>query len=314
MPGLGLFFWLLAIAVSQFFRLSYLGWAGPFLSWTVLCVPPLLFAMTLPAMLGLRLRLEAPGAVTRGNRAVLTVHFTTRHLLPVGKVRVELRLHNRFTGETRDIRLRYDAMLRSQARVELPTDSCGAISCSLQRVSVGDLLGLWNLPRRCGESVRCTVLPRPVGPAQPMDLDAALDRPVRLQVKYGGGYAEEHELREYRPGDPMNSVHWKLSSKTDSMIVREAQEPRNRTIYAILRQSGENDRGLELLYWLSLELCKRELPHRLCVGDEYVVADESEAASAMRKLLQRPLDLAGRYDLSDARCVFLIRGGEVTTQ
>lgn len=314
MPGIGLFLWLIAIALSQLFRLSYLGWVGPFLSWAVLVVPPVLFVLTLPAMLGLRCRLDAPSSVTRGSGAILTLRFMTKHLLPVGKVRVELRFHNRFTGEDRSVKLRYDAMLRADARVELPTDSCGAIVCSVTRMTVSDLLSLWHLPRRCGESVRCTVLPQPIAPAQPIDLDAALERPMRLQVKYGGGYAEEHELREYRPGDPMNSVHWKLSSKTDSMIVREAQEPRNKTIYVILQKNGENDRGLELLYWLSLELCKRELKHRLCAGDEFEVADESESAGAMRKLLQRPLDLVGRYDLSDARCVFRIRGGEVTTQ
>ena len=314
MPGIGLFIWLIVIAVSQLFRLSYLGWVGPFLSWAVLTVPPVLFVLSLPAMLGLRCQLEAQNAVTRGTKTMLTLRFLTKHLLPVGKVRVELRFHNRFTDEERHVKLRYDAMLRADARVELPTDHCGAIGCSVQRITVSDLLSLWHLPRRCSTSIRCTVLPRPIAPAQPIDLDAALERPVRLQVKYGGGYAEEHELREYRPGDPMNSVHWKLSSKTDSMIVREAQEPRNKTIYALLQNNGENDRGLELLYWLSLELCRRELPHRLLAGEELIVADESEAASALRQLLQRPLALNGRYDLSDARCVFLIHGGEVTTQ
>lgn len=30
-----------------------------------------------------------------------------------------------------------------------------------------------------------------------------------------GAYAEEHELRPYRPGDPMRTVHWKLTAKQE---------------------------------------------------------------------------------------------------
>ena len=37
-------------------------------------------------------------------------------------------------------------------------------------------------------------------------------------------YGEDYELRDYRPGDPMRMMHWKLSSKRDDLIVREPSE------------------------------------------------------------------------------------------
>ncbi|MFR5863988.1 MAG: DUF58 domain-containing protein [Acutalibacteraceae bacterium] len=43
----------------------------------------------------------------------------------------------------------------------------------------------------------------------------------RLRPKPGGGFAEEHDIREYRAGDPLNAVHWKLSAKLDELLIRE---------------------------------------------------------------------------------------------
>ena len=48
-------------------------------------------------------------------------------------------------------------------------------------------------------------------------------RPSPLNaVRAGPG--EDYDLRDYRPGDPMRSIHWKLSSKWDELIVRERAE------------------------------------------------------------------------------------------
>ena len=73
-----------------------------------------------------------------------------------------------------------------------------------------------------------------------------------------------------------------------------------------MNQVGQNDRGLEVLYWLSLELCSRELPHRIVANTIYSVGNESESADALAGILAYPLDRPCGYDVSTARSVFLI--------
>ena len=158
----------------------------------------------------------------------------------------------------------------------------------------------------------CTVLPPAVAPERPVDLEAALKTVTHLKPKYGGGFSEEHDLRDYRPGDMSNSIHWKLSSKTDKLIVREALEQENKEIFLVLQQVGQDDRGLEVLYWLSLELCRRELPHRIVANTLYVVGNESESAAALAGILAFPLDRPCGYDASTARSIFVISSGEVS--
>ena len=163
------------------------------------------------------------------------------------------------------------------------------------------MLGLFCLRRKAPEALVCAILPPAVAPDHPVDLEAALKTVTRLKPKYGGGFSEEHDLRDYRPGDMSNSIHWKLSSKADQLIVREA-----------LDQVGKDDRGLEVLYWLSRELCQRELPHRIVSNTLYLVGNENESASALAGILAFPLDRPCSYDASTARSVFVISSGEVT--
>ena len=112
----------------------------------------------------------------------------------------------------------------------------------------------------------------------------------------------------------MNSIHWKLSSKTDEVIVREPLISANQDIYLILGRIGKEDRGLELLYWLSLELCARELPHTFVADSLYDVGNEAEGVEALCTILAKPMDKPCPFDPAGARCVFLITDGEVAVK
>ena len=193
----------------------------------------------------------------------------------------------------------------------MPTGLCGQLRCRVARLECRDILGMFRIGRKAPEEQICTVLPVPKAPDAMPDLDAALDSSPVLRPKYGGGYSEEHELREYRPGDPANAIHWKLSSKTDSLIVREALERENDQIYVVLSRVGVGDRGLETLCWLSGELCRRELPHRILADRSYPVGNEQEATEALCALLSAPLGEVLRFDAAAARCVLRVVDGEV---
>ena len=38
------------------------------------------------------------------------------------------------------------------------------------------------------------------------------------------------ELREYAPGDDIRAIHWKLTSKTDDLVIRQASDPSHHTL------------------------------------------------------------------------------------
>lgn len=311
MPTFHFFLYLAALAAAYVFKLAYIGWFGPYLMGALCLLPPLLLLLSLPSMLCLRVEISAPDSVSRGSEAELCIHFKTGSFLPVSRVNIRLQLENRYDGEVKKIKYSYAGVLSSTGRVPLPTELCGKLSCTVTRLECRDLLGLISIRRRCTASAGCTVLPKPVQPDQCPDIDACLETTVQLKPKYGGGYSEEHELREYRPGDSVNSIHWKLSSKTDEIIVREALEQANDQVFLVLSRPGEKDRGLECLYWLSLQLCNKEIPHVIVSGRMYTVGNEEESMAALSAILSAPLSPPCRFDRSHARCVFTLSDGEV---
>ena len=73
-------------------------------------------------------------------------------------------------------------------------------------------------------------------------------------------------LRDYRPGDPLRSIHWKLSSKRDEPVVRETLEPIQPLIVVTYDHFGTPealDRTFARLYGLSRRLLEQGYPHHI---------------------------------------------------
>ena len=52
-----------------------------------------------------------------------------------------------------------------------------------------------------------------------------MPRKVYSDEESGDDPSQIFEIRDYRPGDKMQKIHWKLSAKSDSLIVKEYSEP-----------------------------------------------------------------------------------------
>lgn len=313
MPTFGFVLYLLLLAAIVFFRLSYLGWFGPYIVAAAIALPLLLLLLSLPAMLRLRLNIGARPWVYRGDEGSLELRFSGRGVMPISKVVVKLEMTNRFTTERVRKQFVFRCVAGGSRQIALPTGLCGMLSCRVLSYEAYDALGLFKLRRKLDAVVDTAVIPRPAA-----DFDSAifsaLNARQRLKPKYGGGYSEEHDLREYQPGDTVNSIHWKLSSKTDKVIVREPLVRENDSIYLVLAAAGTNDEGLEKLYRLSLELLQMELSHYIIADRAYEVYNEQEAMEAMRSLLSVPLGEPCGYDEAMARCVFIVNGEEVRSR
>jgi uncharacterized protein (DUF58 family) len=143
-------------------------------------------------------------------------------------------------------------------------------------------------------------------------------RSKQWKPKPGGGFAENHEMRLYRPGDKLNQIHWKMSTKMGKLMVREPMEPIRERVLAemILRGTPEElDRNCGQLLWLSEHLLEKEIPHemRVLTGNgllQLPVTDEESLRLAMRTLLsQPPAPAEAVLETVQAGWVYRIGGG-----
>lgn len=274
--------YLACLAGSLVFYIFYQQWMSWILLLTVLALPWVSLLLSLPAMWQFRCEVECPRFVRLGDEAWVSLWGLSGLPQPLflGRIAVE----NLITGEK----------FHQNPRKPLPTAHCGSFRIRAEKVRVCDYLGLFAFPARKVPERTTIVRPLPLHMENPPDLSRYIARSWR--PKFGGGFAENHELRLYRPGDSLNQVHWKLSAKTGDLILREPMEPNRGLVLITMDLSGdpdEIDRKFGRLLTVSRHLLENGLRHeiRVLTADGAVscrVSNETELTAGVDKFLCCP--------------------------
>lgn len=273
--------WLLYLVVLLGCLVFFAAYQGP-TAWILLVMvaflPLFSLLVSLPAMLLPKRAIQCPGAVTIGEEATLEVLLTSFLPLPPSRCRFEVQ--HSLTGQR----------FWMELNEPLPTEHCGQLVCTSKGIVFYDFLGLFRLRRKL-PSHTMLIRPKPIKTDPPQDLQRQMA--ASWQPKYGGGFAENHELRLYRPGDGLNQVHWKLSAKTGKLIIREAMVPRLGRLLLTVDLSGQPeqmDQKLGKLLYLGKHLLDLQLHYELHVltGNGiriHKIATDGDLSAALDALL-----------------------------
>lgn len=296
--------YLFFLALSVVFYIAYGQWLAWMTLVLVLLLPWLSLALSLPAIFRFHIIPVGDAWTELGGENELFLLGSCS--LPMPPFRGELRLRRCFTGE----------VLRYQEPGGIPTDHCGGYVVTAERVRICDYLGLFAFPVRKKKSMTVLVRPRPVEVSAPDGLQRYIARSWKPKP---GGYAENHELRLYRPGDSLNQVHWKLSAKTGKLILRQPMEPRRGRVVLTVNLRGTPevlDRKLGRLLWLGRYILARSIHYeiRALTGNgvqTFPVCTEEDLQCAVDALLCSPLVKEGDLRLHSFAADWLYHvGGE----
>lgn len=291
-----LYFWLLAMAFSYYVAdTRYLSWL--LLTLLVLLVPVEVL-LSLPGLFTLRMKLTAqPQTLHQGE--ILTARVEIDSRFPIHGVRLRLHCKNLLTGEEADQKGCFPA--RGGRGAELPClwEHCGTVRCQVTSARLVDLLGLFSFRVRLPEPVDVLASPLPVpfqGKTAALLPGGASDG-AALSVGKGG--EERSAVREFRDGDQLRDVHWKLSSKMQKLIVREAEQAPQPSVVLAFCLSGAPERAdktLARLAGLSEGLLENRCAHSLQWYDASgaqlrtrQIADETEFWETLREACSTPL-------------------------
>ena len=272
----------MTLAGCLVFYWAYREWLAGFLLTLLVLLPWFSLLVSLPALLTGRLSLTCPQNLTVGGEG--SVSWTCRCAVPAPTLRGKLRCRETLSGKVRKI--------NSGGR--LPTDHCGMLELLPGRVWACDYLGLFRFPMRKSQTLRIPVRPKPIAPPRESDLSRFYSG--ALVAKLGGGFAENHELRLYRPGDSLRQIHWKLSAKTGKLILREPMVIKDNCALLTLELAGtpaQIDEKLGRLLYMSRYLLDKEIPHGICCHtgsglQQFQVSTEPQIWEAVDALLACP--------------------------
>lgn len=299
------------LAAAVLFQIFFEHYFATFLLVLLVLFPLLSLLLSLPVLLRCFLRLTPQDpAVPRGAGAGFCAALDNPSHLPLARLRFRLVWENQLTGERgRQLQTISGASEGARLTQSFPTDHCGRVVGRIQQARVCDLLGLFALPVRTHGASAVLVLPIPLEEDRPPETGGGQGGTV-LRPRPGGGPGEDYDLRDYRAGDPLRSVHWKLSSKRDELVVRETLEPRQAPLVLTFDHFGppeQVERTLDRLYGLSRQLLRREQPHHIQWADpasgaveDCAVESERALMTCLERICSTPAPLQGRSILDGA--------------
>ena len=167
-----------------------------------------------------RVRVQAVSArVTRGENALARIRVRHAGLLPVGTITVDLRT----ASDPQTVDVTCPPLRESQRTLALPCPHRGVYTVGAERLTARDLFGLVHLSRRIsGGMFTLQSAPR-VPRAEPLELGAG-DTGPEARSRSAEDNASPSGIREWRDGDELKKVHWKLTMRRREIIVRTYEE------------------------------------------------------------------------------------------
>ena len=139
-------------------------------------------------------------------------------------IRLKLRVSNCLTGESSLTALDPDG--RSSTGFTLSALHCGHLTLTFEDAVCSDWFGLWCVPITNRPQAELTVCPDlyPVQIVDSADPSVSSGDLYEQQQRRAADPTAYGDIREYVPGDPVRRIHWKLSEKTDRLLIREDEK------------------------------------------------------------------------------------------
>ena len=272
----------LAVIGSLIFYGAYQEWFSWILLQVMLYFPWLSLILSIGAIFRFKMEPAAARKIPLGSTEMVQLKVSSKHPMPPHKSKI--RITKPLTGESWTLK----------PGDKLPTDHCGGLHAELHKPRVCDYLGLFRFRVRKTTGQTFLVMPEPGQMEVPPDLTRYLAQ--RWHPKPGGGYAENHEIRQFHPGDNLNQIHWKLSAKVGDLMLREPMEPERGLMLLTMDLCGtasELDVKLGKLLWLSNWLLERGITFdiRVLTGngiESWTIRDEWDLHKCIESLLCTP--------------------------
>lgn len=195
---------------------------------------------------------------------------------------------------------------KEQLRFQIQAPYCGLLQAKLVSCQVYDCFALFSSHKKLKQYAQVAVLPQ----QNALNIDfsnynqnGGNDFGEHTVLKNGDDHNEILQLREYRNGDSMRTVHWNYSAKTDQLWVKEYSHEADKYIHLIADTSTRQkynikdmDAFYEILSAMVQGLIQQNIP--VCVywyneekgGLQFMeVTDSNQREEMLLQLYQSPI-------------------------
>lgn len=253
-------------------------------------------------------------SVTKGSteKIKITIHNPT--ILPFIGAKLVLEFKNSYEGKTYQKVLWVNLPDRETSRylLEVTPVCCGKVSASIRKFRLYDYVGLFSMKGKIKSSASAMIVPaiEQVQVELSEEKNEFIDDPIKYSdAEAGDDPSEVFDVREYRQGDKMQKIHWKLTAKKDDIFIKEFSMPIDAAavIFPELAVKGEKnaascaDAIVEAVLLLSISLLEQKIFHFICWYDaqnetirRQEISSEEEIWQAIYQILSGELYTGSR--------------------
>ena len=218
---------------------------------------------------------------------------------------MQLTVSNTFLEHTSEFTAVMPVSLHGTSILRMPVQivELGRFSVQSDTMLLQDIMGLVTCRKKIGLS--CEVYVLPDGKlAQEIDITGWEGKAAETEESRskGSDFAEVSDIREYIPGDRIRDIHWKLSAKQETLMVKERVAVAGSEMVLLLSLTADTIQAqsiLEAAYCLGKNFIRQSLPVCfLCWNqaafsfEEYRCGTEDEVKEAFCGIYQ--ISLTGR--------------------
>lgn len=236
----------------------------------------LIYYIYLPKNMQCRLKMDA--YYSKNDSVSGEMLLKRKGAFPVFYGKAFFQIENMLTGELEDFEL--DISLLGKKEKSLKFDfrvkHAGVVSVAIKRVEVYSLLGCFKKELGIQKNRNFMVLPEafeiPIKLSPVYCLHEEGEKTIQSRNGFDSGIY--YGVREYREGDSMKHIHWKLTGKTDDYLVKELGVPALLLPVLYLETNLEEnspdliDALVEVYVSLSLQMVEEGYRHTMCWYDE----------------------------------------------
>ncbi len=229
-----------------------------------------------------RVKLEIPVKVAeKGQDFGLRIDVTNRFIVPIGKLVMHIEYGEDCSRDREEITLKmFDIPKGKSSEIKrLAVMFSGNYEFSTYKVKLYDYFGIFHMKVKKKSITHALILPElnevPVtlGEGVKNFYGEAL---VYDELNVGQDPSETFDVREFRDGDKLQRVHWKLSARMDDLIVKETAQPKACPVVLFMPEGVKGENGaLDYMASLSFTLMDMKCPH-------YVVWNSASRSDLVR--------------------------------
>ncbi len=294
----------------------------------MLLLPIISIAATRYAYTHLQLDFALPaGQIQLPHELKVKISIENPTLIPLLNCELHFHYENLYLPGTPEQVMVLPAEAKQKNLYELPfqTGAAGMFSFEATNLYVTDFLHFYSFSLPCHWKGQIPILPMEMELPEIRLTKAAIEAEDSQPSPDGELTNDLLQLREYQPGDRMKDIHWKMTAKTDDLMVKEYD--RAADLYYLLLPELDRDSlqdTLSAFYSLGLRLLKSRELFRValyhpgvCTFEIRKIANEEELLIALYELyLIQPETTSAAYhhftdQYPDMYGVIRIAGGGV---